>query len=332
MYNGSHRSNEARGWSRTLTTVNRVVDFFLVGQPKSGTTALAQFLDDHPGIAITVPKEPGYWAVDLRRESERHHGSTAFQKVATLDEYRRTFSHAQPGQLVGDATTWYLYSRESARAIREYSPEARILMMLRNPVHMIRSLHAQHVNSAYEDIADFAEALDAEESRKRGERIPKNVPIPSWLYYRERGRYFDQVRRYVEEFGRDRILVHANEDLRGDPRSTYRATLEFLGVDDLDFVPDFVGVNESASPRFARLNRAVQSNRAKAWARRLLGYRAMTFMRLKVLEPLVWKRARRVPLDPALEAELVEFFRPDVRALSELLGRDFESLWFSPTP
>src|SRR5665648_698992 len=116
------------------------VDFFIVGQPKSGTTALAQFLEEHPEITITIPKETGFWARDLMDESEAFHSTKNFQTVRSMEEYTNSFKHANKDQLVGDASTTYLYSKTAAKEIKKYNPKAKIIIMLRNPMDMVYSL------------------------------------------------------------------------------------------------------------------------------------------------------------------------------------------------
>ena len=130
----------------------RKPDFFIVGAPKCGTTAMYQWLDAHPEVFVPV-KEIHYFGADLdhRRpevSAERYNG--LFEPASTAHK------------AVGDVGVWYLMSETAAQEIHAYNPDARIIIMLRRPAQMLYSLHSQLLYSGEEDIADFGEALAAE--------------------------------------------------------------------------------------------------------------------------------------------------------------------------
>lgn len=305
----------------------RPVDFLLVGQPKSGTTALATFLDEHPGISIAVPKEPGYFAADLRQESVSAHGGPGLLTVRDEREYAACFASATPSQRIGDASTWYLYSELAAQTSHDHNPHARVIALLRDPVAMIASLHRQYLNEAIEDITDFASALAAEHERAQGRQVPPRAPVPSLLLYRRRAHYGEQLERWITTFGREAVLVATADDLRQDPADTYRRVCEHLGVDP-GFAPTFRPVHEAAQPRSPSLNRLVRSRAVKAPVRAILGPRRYTRLQKRVVEPALMTTARRSPLSPDLEAQLRSELRPHVQRASELIGRDLAAEWW----
>ncbi|NLF38083.1 sulfotransferase, partial [bacterium] len=104
----------------------RLPDFFIVGAPKSGTTALHAYLGRHPSIFVPARKEPHFFGSDIV--------SPAF--VRDRDAYLSLFAGATTEARVGEASIWYLYSKRAAREIKEFNPDARIIIMLRNPVDM----------------------------------------------------------------------------------------------------------------------------------------------------------------------------------------------------
>ncbi|WP_062464906.1 sulfotransferase [Demequina soli] len=305
----------------------RPVDFFIVGQPKSGTTALATFLDEHPEIAVSVPKEPGYMASDLREESLRVHGDLRKIQVPDQRAYEECFESAADGQLTGDASTWYLFSRNAATDIKAHNPDARIVVMLREPISMLASLHRQYVNETVEDITDLTEAVAAEEDRKAGRRVPSRAPVPSLLHYRDRVRFREQIERYHAAFGKDAVLVALNSDLRSDADRLYGDILAHIGVADTAFRPDFRGVHESKSARSPLLNRIARSDVVKVPVRKLLGQRRYTELQKKVVEPALMTAADRIQVDPELEAALKSELVDEVRYVSELTGRDLVTEW-----
>ncbi len=305
----------------------RPVDFFIVGQPKSGTTALASYLEAHPEICFSRPKEPRWMADDLTREIIAHHGDEGLVPVRTADQYESCFAHDHEARLRGEGSTAYLHSTEAAERIAAHNPHARIVVLLRNPVDLIHALHMEYVNLTYEDIEDFSAALDAETARSQGDLIPSRVPFPSALLYTRRGVLMPQLQRYWDTFGEEAVGVWTAKDLRDDPSGTYRAILAHIGARDVDFSPDFATVHEAKRPRSAWVNRAVRANWLRATARRALPPQAFKWVQQRVVEPLVLTKAPREPLSPDLRARLEDVFRPDVEALSARLGRDLAREW-----
>jgi hypothetical protein len=302
-------------------------DFAIVGEPKSGTTALAEFLGGHPGICMSVPKETAYFATDLREESDRFHGAAKYFEFRTEDDYAAAFAHCEPGQLRGDASTAYLHSQAAAANLHDANPAARIVVMLREPVSFLHALHTQFVNETTEDEPDFPRALDLEAERRAGRSIPPRVRCPSFLFYRERARYSAQVERFWAVFPRDQILVLVFEEFRADNEGHYQRVLEFLGADP-SYAPEFREVHASSAPRSRRLNRALNTPAVKRSLFRALGSRRYDALRGRVAGATM-KRADRGEIPPSIERELREELRPEVDRVSELVDRDLRSLWGS---
>ncbi|MFQ5518600.1 MAG: sulfotransferase, partial [Mariprofundus sp.] len=139
-------------------------DFFIVGAPKCGTTAMYTYLQAHPDIFMSEVKEPYYFCSDL-----------GFHRFRNEQEYLKLFSVASPQQRIGEASTWYLYSSQAAAAIHAFNTDARIIVMLRNPVDMMYSLYSHFLYIGSEETDSFEAALAAEEERKHGNCIPEGV-------------------------------------------------------------------------------------------------------------------------------------------------------------
>ena len=288
-------------------------NFFIVGAPRCGTTAMYEYLRQHPDIFMPYRKEPVYFGADLHK------------RVPTLDEegYLSLFRPGRNKRRRGEASVWYLYSKTAAAEIKAFSPDARIIIMLRNPVDMIHSLHAHWLFTANEDIVDFAEALAAEPDRLRGERMPPRAVRPEGLQYRTLGRYAPHVRRYLDTFGASNVKVIVFDDFKAHPADAFRATLQFLDVDPA-FVPDFSVVNENKGVRSVTLQQLTASPRFRNAIGRLPGPVHHAVRRL--LKRANIKRERRSALDPALRASLTNEFARDVEELGTVIGRDL-SAW-----
>lgn len=305
-----------------------MIDLAIVGQPKSGTSALAQFLGQHPQICMSLPKEPHYFATDLIEESEAFYGTRKYFEITTEHDYAACFMHCHPGQLRGDASTQYLLSKVAASNIRAVNPDAKIIVMLREPVSFMHSLHTEHLNQTLEDEADFARALEKESVRKSGECIPPRVRCPSYLFYRERARYSSQLARYYAVFPRENLLVMTMEEFRRDNERHYRYALDLLGVDP-EYMPSFGVVNASKTPRSRRLNHALNTPALKHALFKALGPPRYVALRDRVAG-LVLKEQPRAELSPVLERELRDEFGAEVKRVSELVGRDLRTVWGYP--
>jgi hypothetical protein len=286
-------------------------DFFLVGTFKGGSTALYEQLRRHPQIFMPFHKAPLYFGDDLTRRYGR----------MSLDDYLRLFRDATPGQRVGEASTWYLYSTSAAREIAAFSPEAQILVVLRNPVDVMYAQHNQLIFNVIETIPDFEEALAAESDRRAGRRIPPGPINVENLFYRHSVRFAEQLERYFDVFGRERVHVMLYDDLRRDGVGVVRGCLEFLGVDpSLAAAPP--KANESRRVRSATMQRLIFAPRLllplAPFLRRFPVVRAL---RTKMLEMNSEARPR-VPMDPALRRRLLDEQAPEIERLGRLIGRD----------
>jgi hypothetical protein len=302
-----------------------VPDFFIVGHPKCGTTALYEMLRGHPQIYMPV-KEPWFFVPEQARSSDN--GASR-----SLEEYLALFEGAEPGQRIGEATPSYLRSRSAARAIAEVAPDARIVAILREPASFLRSFHLQSVQAHVESETDFAKALALEEPRRRGESFPRDVSRPDDLLYSEHVRYVEQLRRYRDAFGAERVLVLIYDDFRADNEATVREVLRFLELDDsLQVAP--VQANPSVRLRSRKMDELVDSlSHGRGGASRALKTAVKTLTPRSLRRGTLASIQRRVvygqppPVDPALTLELRRRFAGEVRALSEYLDRDLVALW-----
>jgi hypothetical protein len=307
----------------------RLPDFFIVGQPKSGTTALYEMLRGHPQIFMPDSKEPWFFADELLERTPPRPGGTP----ATLEEYSSWFAGAAPGQRAGEASALYLWSRSAAARIAEARPDARIVAILREPASFLRSLHLQFVQTYVETESDLRRALELEDARRRGEQVPRHTYWPQALMYSDHVRYVRQLQRYRDVLAPEQMLVLIYDDFRADNDATVRQVLRFLDVDDTLAI-DTLHANPTVQVRSQRLNELVHgisvghgplSRAAKA------GVKAITPRRLRrgALEAtqrrLVY--AQPDPPDEQLMLELRRRFAGEVQLLGDYLQRDLVSLW-----
>jgi hypothetical protein len=297
-------------------------DFFIVGHPKSGTTALYEMLRRHPQVFMPALKEPRWFAPDLRARVEGAHTHGARPTLPqTLDEYLALFAPAEDGQRVGEASPSYLRSAEAAKLIAEAQPEARIIAILREPAAFLRSLQLELIQNQVETEQDLARALANEESALRG-----GGTLPR---YSDRVRYVDQLRRFHDAFGAEQILVLIYDDFRADNEGVVRQVLRFIGVEDEIEIPAIdanpsVQVRAIGADRLLGRMQAAQGPAARA-LKSAAGRLGVNSSVLALRRRVLYRRPDAV--DDALTAELRARFAPEVIALSEYLGRDLVTLW-----
>jgi hypothetical protein len=293
-------------------------DFFIVGAPRCGTTALYVYLRQHPQVFMPEHKEPMYFGADLTQLHER----------LSERDYLALFTGATDGQRVGEASTWYLCSESAASEIAHFAPDAQIVIMLRNPVDVMYSLHRELVFYRGEPIDDFEEALAAEEDRRQGRRLGPSRR-PEALFYRRTVRFADQVQRYLETFGPERVKTILFDDFVADTPAEYAKVLRFLRVDDA-FRPEFLRVNESKLPR----NRGLQALVVRPpgpLARLVPIIRRFPLahqVRAAILS-LNSRAEKRPAMSIELRRRLTLELAPEVDRLGEMIGRDL-SAWTRP--
>lgn len=291
-------------------------NFFIVGAPKCGTTALHEYLGGHPNVFM-ARKEPHFFATDL---SDRG--------VTALGDYLKLFEAAGNEHLaVGEASVWYFHSQEALRNIHDFDPNARIIAMLRNPVDLIYSWHSQLVFSLMEDEKDFEKAWRLQAERARGNKLPQRCPYPGYLDYARVGRLSGGVERILGIFPPERVKLVLFDDFVQSTRTVYEDVLAFLGVAapaDIDFTPR----NENKTYRLAFLAGLLREpppflRRSVRTAERLL--RTDRLRLIDTVRRLNTNAGRRKPLSPAFRRELITEFSDDIDRLARLLGRDLDS-------
>jgi Sulfotransferase domain len=302
----------------------RKPNFFIVGAPRSGTTALFYFLRQHPDICMSDVKEPYYFCTDFHEESDKFHNRQLRFPIRTEESYLRLFGNAVHERVVGEATPDYLYSKLAAKNIYGFNKEAKILISIRNPVDFLYSIHSHLVSYGLEDVSDFKKALDIEPDRKRGGHFPKGVFWPSSLYYSERIKFTEQIRRYLDFFREHQVEIVIFDDFKKDELQIYKRILGFLGV-DTGFRPIIKVYNENRVPRF-RFAAGLFAVLGDFKATTLVPFRLRRTLSRK-LRGLNWKTEERTPMDPDLRKILLKETKHEVEELSKLLRRDLLALW-----
>jgi hypothetical protein len=209
-------------YGRATASARPLPDFLIIGAQKAGTTALYAYLRRHPAITGPSWKEVSYF--------DRHYGRGEAW-------YRGNFPNRvrARGKLVGEASPSYIFHPLGPERVKALVPEARLVALVRNPVDRALS-HYHHEVALGREPLPFEDALDAEEKRLRGEEErlaadPSYFSRAWWSHaYKSRGRYAEQLERWLAAFPREQLLILPSEDLGGEPERTHARVLDFLGA------------------------------------------------------------------------------------------------------
>jgi hypothetical protein len=255
----------------------------------------------------------------VRREFKGHRQPPRF---ANIEEYCALFEGVQGETAIGEATPLYIYAPGTPERIQRYVPDAKLVVLLRNPADRAYSAFLYAVRIGAEPLTDFAKALREEPHRVRS----------GWHYvfhYRNRGLYYEQLKRYYEVFGRERVGVWLYEDMKIDPASVARGVFHFLGVDDT-FTSDTTSKHNPAGVPVSKSARIAMRATDKA-----VGVVRKVFRPTSAVLPLAFNMRRAVqsrflteppPIVPEIREKLIDGYKEDILRLQELIGRDL-SAW-----
>jgi hypothetical protein len=304
---------------------------FIVGAPRCGTTAMAEYLRDHPEVCFSTPKEPHYFlANDLRGEE-----AGELREVVRNKYLDRFFPDRHGSQLFAEGSVSYLYAPEQLEPILKLWPRAKFLIAVRNPLEMVPSLHQRLFYNGDETHRQFDRAWDLVPERRQGRSIPRSCLEPRFLDYWEAGKLGKHLEHFFSLVDRERCMVTLFDDFTADPGREYRRVLDFLDLVD-DGRTDFERHAESKDSRIAWIHRLMKRPpRAALWLfdrEDLEVIEAGTGKPGPLLEKVMEIRTRiihwnRIPasspqVSERVRDEMRSMYREDNALLSRLLGRD----------
>jgi hypothetical protein len=300
------------------TEVKTLPNFFIVGAARSGTTSLDRYLSQHPEIFITSRKDAHFFASEHFPCTGP--GDEVMKRKVMLDkaEYAQLFAGVTGEKAVGESSAFYLCLPGTAERIAQAVPDAKIIMMLRDPADRAYSAYMLLIRDGRETFS-FEEGLSREEERKQ------QGFEPMW-WYKELGLYYSQVKRYLEVFGTERVKVLLYEEFYADPGQALREIFAFLGVREDVNINTSVRYNAAGVPKSRRLHTLLYKlidnpNALAKHVKPALAWKAMSKFLL-----------RPVPMmNPQINAQLKTYFTEDVGKLEELLCQDL-SCWHYREP
>lgn len=285
-------------------------NLFILGAPKCGTTAMVQWLSAHPDVFVPQVKEPHFFTTEYQLTKD---------PVSYLDLYS---AWADTEKWALDASVWSLFSPNAIREIRKVRPDSKFVVMLRNPLDMIPSMHRHQIYNGNELELDLPAALELNAQRKSGQGISVLQGYPAdYLAYYHSCALGRQVQTLLSHISRDDVHFILHDDLKQAPAEVMRKLLDFLDIAEV-FPGSYDRVNVATIRVFPALDRAAKS--VGQWKQER-GIK-MRFGFLSWLRR-VNKAEKAIPKMPAdLRRTIAQAMHADVNLLGSCIDRDL-SYW-----
>ncbi len=292
-------------------------DFIIIGAGKAGTTSLYHYLDQHQDIFMSKVKEPNFFALegehlDHQKEDPKQLNHYPWA-VTDLQQYCDLFKDASPTQSKGEASTMYLYSKKAAEGIQNRCPEAKLMVVLRQPAERLysRYLHLARENRTPTD--DFADVL-----KKDNIYWERQDLVPS-------GFYADHLSYYFNRFDRNQIMVIFHEELLNNPHKVMEQVNDFLNLSpyNYDYNKKFNKSGYIKNKKLDKLfgqNSVVKSSLKKA-APAVFRFIKKQRIVKKFVGDLRDNNLHRPKLDKSLKMQITnDIYREDIDKLEQLLN------------
>jgi hypothetical protein len=291
-------------------------DFFVAGAPKAGTTALHAALARHPSLYLSAVKEPKFFLTDGPPPTRGGPGDvrTYREHVWRQEDYEALFDEASAGRLRGESTPFYLYRHDAQVRIRALIPDAKLIIILRDPVERAHSNWTHLWSSGLDPVGDFVQACAEEDRRTR-------AGWADFWRYLALGRYGEQLERLYTVFPREQVLVFRYRALLEQPAQVLDRICAFLRVPQ-GVLSDMPRQNVTAHPELTRRHRSLSAALRVAHAIPGVPTDAIE-QRLQRDSPprrsLTWDERRA----------LIPRFESDIRLLERITGEDYSD-WLQP--
>ncbi len=327
----SHRGNQNQT-EASLTNNNQLLpDFFIVGAAKAGTTSIYQYLKQHPEIYLPPIKEVNYFCSDIRPENFRtDYARSVYLNVDAYieggmkdevfhgfiqnwEQYKKIFNPAAGKNAIGELSNTYLFSEVAAKNIYEKFPQAKIIMILRNPVERAFSHYQMDLRNGLVK-EDFITEFNNDRYR-----LPKGWGISN-LYY-ELGLYSEQVKRFMQFFKREQILVLLHDNFVNHEKSSFHMICKFLNVNE-NFEFNFsVKHNQAKAPRNKFIAMLSRQKKITKLTKKLFSSEL-----LESIKRSLFRKENQKGITDEARRTVAGYYADDINKLSQLLNIDL-SIW-----
>lgn len=289
-------------------------NFFIIGAAKSGTSSLYRYLCQHPQIYMSPLKEPHFFSFEETMIYSQGPGERDLRNgvVSNIADYCALFQGAEKQIAIGEGSQTYLDSLSAPERIRYQVPEAKIIVMLRNPAERAFSSFKDLRRYGREPHADFLQALKEEENRIRQK-------WSSLYHYMKRQFTYEKLKRYFDTFDKYQIKVYIYDYWKNDNLGVLRDIFRFLGVDEAFSTDVSVKYNVGGVPKNETYHKFIlKETLIKTLFKSLLP----VTLRRRMKEKLIELNLERRPLPPDIRKKLLHLYREDILRVQELIQKD----------
>lgn len=309
--------------------MQKLPTFLIVGAVKAGTTSLHEYLQLHPEVFMSPVKETNYFSdadmqfehfnLDYRQDIsvnlEKYLAGPMDKKVhiahvRTWEQYQQLFRDVKDEKAIGEVSNSYLYLPSTASAIKNKLPQAKVIMILRNPVERLYSQFLMNLRLGKIAETDLLKEIENDQQKKH-----KGWGV-SHLYL-EVGNYYEQVKRYYDHFPAGQIKVIIFDDFKKDAAGVMKDLFNFIGVDPSVQIDMSTKYNEAGVPRFGKLNYFLTQTGLYTLSKKLIpeGFK-------QSVKNIFYSKNKVPKISPHEKNWLINYYRSDIEALSGLLQRD----------
>ena len=283
----------------------KIVNFFIVGAPKAGTTSLYHYLNEYSEIEMSSIKEPNFFSDKALQDQKLYYQK---KRIKTFEEYHALFE--KDGTVLrGEASVSYLFYDDVPKSIFKYNSSAKIIIMLRNPIDRAFSHYMMDYKLGL--IKDSFDKIIYNLSQDDKENL-------FFQQYIEVGKYAEQIKRYKEVFPKDNIYIVDYDDFKNETSTVVHNITKFLGVvqnPNYDFSKKH---NIYRTPR----NVIIRNIYSFAIIRQFLS-RLLSDKYRHLFKNLLFHSDKKAKISEKTRDYLKQLFAHDIRLLSKLLNKDF---------
>jgi hypothetical protein len=281
------------------------VDFFIVGAPKAGTTSLYHYLSEHPQVEMSSQKEPDYFSDKAINEQGMYYDKN---RINTLDKYESLFVQKE-SVVYGEASVSYLFYENVAEDIKKYNPNAKIIIMLRNPIERAFSHYLMDYRLGL--ISDSFENIIAKKSKHKNAHL-------FYQQYIKVSKYAKQIQRYLDFFEKENILFVDYEDFKKNGSEIVFQVYDFLNISTEFGANINTKYNAFKMPK----NNGIRFIYSFVFLRKILTYLLPKYL-VNNISVFLFKVDRKPELSMETRSLLIKIFKDDIKKLEEILSNDY---------
>ena len=276
------------------------VSVFIVGAPKSGTTSLHYYLNNHPEVLMSSLKEPDYFSNKEIMDQKLYYKDP---NINTLNEYHNLFLDRKDERLLGESSVSYLFYPEVSSRIKKYNKNAKIIIMIRNPIeralsHYLMDFRLGFIGEKFQDIFN----------------LQKGAHFQQYFLL---GNYYPQIKRYIDKFGKTNVHIIKYSDFKKQSKEEVRKVFKFIGVDS----EVKVNIENIYNSSFIARNLIIRKLYSISYLRSLFSVLFSPKL-IKLIRTVFFKKPDKPKLESPFLRLISEYYLKDIGKLEELLSID----------